>query len=144
MALGFKRRECAALLMNRLRRNDNSFAFGEHSGTGSSFRIARAQMAFFHRLTGKQTFRVIRGQPFPVLRDADRDDIELIFINSLNNGSGREQRDLMFAASSAKEHAHTEFLHDLSVWTVRGERVNLRHGSGRTMYCTLLKFSETK
>src|SRR5260370_33446552 len=52
-----------------------------------------------------------RRYPAPFLGDADGHDFIFFRINGFKNRSGREQRDFMLAAATAKQDTHSELLH---------------------------------
>ena len=54
------------------------------------------------------------GNPAAFLGDADRDDIELRFIDCVEDRSGGEQRDLMLTAATAEEDADAKFFQNRS------------------------------
>src|SRR4249919_1647828 len=72
---------------------------------------------------------MIGRQPSALFGDADRDNFIFRFVDGVDNGRGRKQRDLVLPTSAAEKNSYAEFLHDISVWTRRQDGVNRRYGS---------------
>ncbi len=108
-----KRSERPGGTMRRFRRNDHSFSSRKHRRARRSIGIARAQMLLFVMLTREQPFGIARGQPSPVLGNADRNNFIFALVDSMDHRSGREQRHLVLSASPAKQNPNSQFLHDV-------------------------------
>src|SRR5260370_38599188 len=52
-----------------------------------------------------------RRQPASLFGDADRHHVILFFVDGLENGRGRQKRDLVLATATAEENADTELVH---------------------------------
>src|SRR5271157_3688070 len=103
------------MILARHRRNDYAFALGKHGRGGSGIGIAGAQTAWpvrFGSVAFQQTLRVRRCHPSAFLSDADGNDSVLLLVDCLEHRSRRKQRDFMLAASPAKQHTNSEFLHE--------------------------------
>ena len=91
------------LPVHRFGRDHDRLALGQHRGPRSSLGIASAQVARLqHQLALQQIFRVLGGEPAAFLGDADGNDFIFIFVDGVENGSGREQRDFVLSAAPAE------------------------------------------
>ena len=89
--------------MHRLRRNNDRFASRQDGGRLGDLRIACSQIACLeHELAGQKIFGVLGREPASIFGDADGNDFVLFFIDCVENGCGREQRDLVLPTTSAK------------------------------------------
>ena len=125
IGVGLKRRQRRAV--HGLGGHDHGFSAGEHGRAGRGFGISGAQvLGLVDRLALQQSFRGAGGEPAAFLGDADRHDFVFAFIDGVDHGRGREQRDFVLTAASAEQNSHAQFFHDDSVWTCGGGGVKCR------------------
>src|SRR5205807_950815 len=93
--------------------DDHGFAFGEKRRARSGLRVSSAELPGI--LAGcfpqQQELRIRRRQPAAFLGDTNRHNFIFVFIDSVENRGGGEQRDFVLAAASAKENTDANFFH---------------------------------
>ena len=98
--VSFERHQSAAV--GRWHRgHEDRLAFREYGGAGRGCGIPGTETVVF-LLAIQEALGVRSGHPLPFLGDADGDDIEFAFIDCLDDGGGRKQRDLMLSTSATK------------------------------------------
>jgi hypothetical protein len=79
-------------------------------GAGRRFGISRPQAPRDGTAVAlEQTVRIPRAQPAALLGNTDRHHVEFLAINCLQDGSCREQRNVMLTAAPTKQNTDTKF-----------------------------------
>src|SRR5579864_2062546 len=103
------------MVRTRHGRYNDAFTARQDCGCGSGIGIPCTEMARTGNLSSfslQQALGMCGGDPTALLRDADGDDFALLLVDRVEDGRGRQKRDLVLAATPAKQHSHPKFFHD--------------------------------